>query len=316
MTDKNVMVVGAGFVNGTLYEVLHEMKGWNFFAYDKDPENSYLAKRLGFDCVNWIWLSAVKGMDLVFVAVPTPMDKKTGECHVGIVEEVVANIREHNPDVWICIKSTVPPGTTKRLHEKYGNVCFNPEFLTEAHAFHDFEKQGYQIIGYAETIPGVIDSLDCPLDDFFREAADQGLILGPGNVFSISSTAAEMVKYTRNCYLATRLSFFNEIKQICDKIEVDYRHMMAFVGIDRRVGHHYSMVEDGEEGWGKSCLPKDLNALMHFAKEHGVDPKVMSAVWQKNLEVVAHHKRDWDKMEGRAVISQETSDPRQLSFDF
>lgn len=314
--NRKVLIVGAGFVGGTAYRAFSLVDGWTVQVYDKNPTESLLQREFDedveatandpFTLVQYEsihWASSIKDASdagLVFVAVPTPMNEETGECYTGIVESVIKEVRSVNQESWICVKSTVPPGTTQKLNDIYKRVCFNPEFLTEKHAWSDFINLEYQIIGYPELMPGIWDSLECPLEDLFHDCYEQG-ILACSATLDMSSTQAEMVKYTRNSYLATRLSFFNEIKQICDQLDVDYRQMKYFAGLDKRVGNHYNEVRETDPGWGLSCLPKDLNALKFLAKSKGVNPLMLEAAWQKNLEV--RKDKDWEKME-KAIFKE------------
>jgi UDPglucose 6-dehydrogenase len=290
MTNPLIAIWGAGFVGATCYQAFSKVSGWDVIVWDKFPDKCKLKQEMpdaNFDAYN---AKVAYSADLHFICVPTPMNKETGQCFTGIVEEVAKKIANHNKHgADIVIKSTVPPGTTKRLNDKYGRVFFNPEFLTEADAYEDFVSLPYQIVGN----PG--RSRSTLLATLYQNAAKQGVIEGGKMMLDTDSTVAEMVKLTRNCYLATRLSFFNEIKQLCDKLEVNYDDMRALAGMDERIGTHYNRVSDDNPGWGLSCLPKDLNDLMFVAKDLGVDPKVMKAVWEKNLEVRKH--RDWEEME-------------------
>lgn len=281
---KTAGIFGAGFVGGTCFRVFSQLnnKKWEIRLYDiidEKRKNSFEETAL---------------CQVVFVALPTPMDAQSGECHTGIVESCVAKIREINKDNLIVIKSTVPPGTTARLNEKYGKVCFNPEFLTEAKAYWDFIELPYQILGKCDKD----DNLSF-LRDLYQECVWDGL-MECEDIFEMDATSAEMVKYLRNCYLATRLSFFNEMKQICDKLQINYKTVVKFAGLDQRVGGHYN---DARGFWGGHCLPKDLNALKFLATSLGIDPKVLEGVWQKNLELSSPDERDWEKMQGRAVIN-------------
>jgi UDPglucose 6-dehydrogenase len=119
------------------------------------------------------------------------------------------------------------------------------------------------------------------------------------------SRTAESVKYFTNCFLATKVSFANEFKQICDHIEVDYDKVVEYALYDSRIGrtHFSSPGPDGKPGFGGSCFPKDLNALIHFAKQLEVKPTVLESVWQKNLEV--RPEKDWEQLQGRAVTKKE-----------
>lgn len=290
--DIKLGVVGGGFVGGTCYKVFSQLEGADVRLYDKNPDRSKNT------------IEEVAECDFVFVAVPTPMDMETGECHTNIVEKVCAEIRKHSKDCVIVIKSTVPPGTTERVDFNHGNVLFSPEFLTEASPYEDFCTLGYQIVG----VPTVASqSLADDLANIFYQAHIQGIINSP-KVYTIHSRAAELVKYTRNTYLATRLSFFNEIKQIAEALEIPYDIVRFYAGLDSRVGQHYNKVVKDNEGWGKSCLPKDINALIFAAKSVGVDPKILEASWRKNLEVRPLDKKDWEQMEGRAVVKTGNSD--------
>jgi UDPglucose 6-dehydrogenase len=112
-----------------------------------------------------------------------------------------------------------------------------------------------------------------------------------------------MVKYVTNCFLATKVSFANEIKQICDKLDIDYDKVVEYSTKDKRLGTSHWAVpgHDGHFGFGLTCFPKDLNALIATATSLGVDPKVMIAVWEKNLEV--RPEKDWEKLIGRAITN-------------
>lgn len=284
-----VAIFGGGFVGFTCYQVFskspHEV---GIYDVNKEGSKAYLEG----DDVKFFSLEEAVQADLVFVCVPTPMSKETGECRTHIVEGVIHDVREARQKSLIIIKSTVPPGTTEAMNEKYGNVAFSPEFLTEANALDDFISTGYQIIGskntqHQDTFASLIKS--CP------EIQDH--LIEP-----LEPTEAEMVKYIRNTYLATRLSFFNEIKQICDKLGIYYPYLKYFAGLDQRVGGHYNSVNEDNPGFGGHCLPKDLNAMIFKAKELGVEPKVLKAVNEKNLEV--RKNRDWETMEGRAIVNK------------
>lgn len=299
---KTLTIVGCGFVGAAAYEAFCDIEGWDVSAYDKYPETCKLATDTKFDSVKFVDFTTAGKSDVIFVALPTPMDKETGQCRTELVETVVYGLRALRDDSEIIIKSTVPPGTTKRFNDDCGNVYFNPEFLTEADPYQDFVNLPYQIIGLPDaTNPANLRAL-------YRDAYKQKLcddipmVAGGKMILECDSTTAEMVKLTRNCYLATRLSFFNEIKQICDKLDVPYDDMKHLAGMDDRIGSHYSKIPgpDGKVAFGGSCLCKDINDLMYIARELGIDPKVMSGVWEKNLEL--RPERDWELLKGRAVL--------------
>jgi UDP-glucose 6-dehydrogenase len=117
-----------------------------------------------------------------------------------------------------------------------------------------------------------------------------------------NALTAELVKYVGNCFLATKVSFANEIYQICSKLGVDYGGVINAAMLDKRLGKSHWKVPgpDGHFGFGLTCFPKDINALIALAESLGVDPKVMKAAWAKNLEV--RPEKDWEQMKGRAVL--------------
>ena len=314
--NKKCLIIGAGFVGGTCYKVFHQLKNWDVQVHDLNPGESQLEQtfRNEFEDseINWAdpegldATDSIKSADLIFVALPTPMIKDTGECHIGIVESAIKEVRKVNQDSWICIKSTVPPGTTQEMYQKWGRVCFNPEFLTEANALQDFRELRYQIIGSPHLMPGICDSVDNPIFDLYSDCRIQKLLnIDDAAVLDLHSTQAEMIKYMRNCYLATRLSFFNEMAQICDASGLDFVATKWWAGLDSRVGQHYSEIDPEEPEFSGSCLPKDVNALIFFMKSLGGSPTMLEAVWKKNLEVAK--KKTWEGEVGRAVLEDEQS---------
>jgi UDPglucose 6-dehydrogenase len=220
---------------------------------------------------------------------------KDGSCHTDIVEEVVSEINEisisseSNPIV--VIKSTVPPGTTDRLNKKYEHisVIFNPEFLSEANYIEDFKNQTRVILG--GTRKGT---------NLLRQVYSK--VFPTAHIIKTGSITAEMVKYMTNAYLATKVSFSNEIKQICDKLDIDYDKVVEYATLDERLGKTHLGVPgpDGDLGFGGHCLPKDINALISVAHEFDIVPEVLEAVVETNDKV--RKNRDWEKMKGRAVL--------------
>jgi UDPglucose 6-dehydrogenase len=218
-----------------------------------------------------------------------------GSCNLDIVSSVVLRLNQLSKDVdkrVVVIKSTVVPGTTNRLNKKCDrlHVCFNPEFLTERNSVEDFKNQDRIIIGGPRGGTNVLKHM-------------YAIAYPDVPVTKTSSTIAELVKYTTNCFLATKVALANELEQICEALDVDYDKTIEYAIKDERLGQsHWSVPgPDGKKGFGLTCFPKDLNALIALAKSLDVKPTVMEAVWQKNLEV--RPERDWEKLKGRAVSS-------------
>lgn len=298
MNRNSLSIIGGGFVGFACYQVFSQIDGFSVGLYDINKENCKAFKE-GKD-VNFISLEEAAESDVVFLCLPTPMIEETGECYIGIVERAIADLRNLNKENYIVIKSTIPPSTTERLNFNFGKIVFSPEFLTEKNYKNDFIELPYQILGYSEPQQRIDEGFQA-IENLFFEAFRQG-IMACEKVYTIPSRMAEMVKYTRNCYLATRLSYFNEIKQICDKLEIEFDEMKYLAGLDPRVGQHYNRVDEEEPEYSGSCLPKDINGLREFAKKHGVDPKMLTAAWEKNLEVAK--KKSWETMSGRAIIKK------------
>ena len=276
-------VVGQGYVGLAIKEGFE--KHYPIFSYDKFDRSKSNVSSIQ---------DLVKESDIIFVCVPTPMDAKTGKCYTGIVYEVCEELNNFaNEDMVIILKSTIPPGTTDMLNKKYKNLnlLFNPEFLTEANFIEDFKNQKHIILG-GEKNTNI-------LSDVYSK------VFPNANIIITSSTTAEMVKYMTNAYLATKVSFANEIKQICDKVNVDYNEVMRHAILDDRLGKSHWNVPgpDGEFGFGGHCLPKDLNALLYVAKKYKLDVNVLKSVLLTNDNV--RKNRDWEDMIGRAIISGE-----------
>lgn len=277
-------IVGQGFVGSAVREGLKEFH--TIHTYDKyKPELSTMNLS-----------NLVKHSEIIFVCVPTPMDVDTGVAHTGIVESVVQQIDELVDEVenapTLIIKSTVPPGTTQRLDDstKYCNVIFNPEFLTEANAINDFKNQTRIVIGHnpSYNINNVVD--------MFKAAFPSVPI------YKAKPEEAEMCKYITNTFLSVKVSYANEIYDICESQRIDYNVAVELAKLDTRLGNSHWMVPgpDGFRGFGGHCFPKDLTALRYIASQETVLTPVLDATWNTNLRV--RDDRDWEGQEGRAVI--------------
>jgi UDPglucose 6-dehydrogenase len=289
-----IAIVGQGFVGSAVREGLRHT--FQIFAYDiKQPENIVVYDAHSQTTIlidgNPIKRLLDESDGPIFVCLPTPMNPD-GSCNTDIVENVVSQINDLDIFRVLVIKSTIPPGTTERLNKKYTNVriCFNPEFLTERNATEDFKNQDRIVIG------GPYEATDA-VKQMYQTAFPNVPII------KTSSSVAEMVKYITNCFLATKVSFANEMNQICEKLEIDYDRVVEIATKDSRLGiSHWNVPGPdgtGLRGFGLVCFPKDLNALIDIAKKLEIDPKVMQSVWDKNLEV--RPERDWEKLIGRAI---------------
>jgi UDPglucose 6-dehydrogenase len=235
---------------------------------------------------------------IIFICVPTPMNPD-GTCNVDIVKSVLRNISEvetwHKP---ICVlKSTVTPGTTEQLSREFTNltICFNPEFLTERNYIKDFMSQVNIIVGHSEISDTQKNEIQ-PVIDLYTERFSQAI------VWITPAKEAEMVKYVANTMLAAKVAYLNEIYQICEKTNINYNAITKILRRDERLGTtHWNVPgHDGKYGFGGTCFPKDLNALIQFGEVNGQSTPLLKAVWEKNLEV--RPERDWEYDKGRAVV--------------
>ena len=283
-------IVGQGFVGLALkagFEKHYEIETYDKYEVDKSTCELF---------------DLVAECKVIFVCVPTPMNED-GSCHTDIVDSVVKEINKWSYAYWgnidkkptVVIKSTVAPGTTDKLHGKYKSVdvIFNPEFLTEATFIEDFKNQNRIILG------GIRRGTN-KLRQVYSKVFPRTTIVKTG------AKHAEMVKYFTNCFLATKVSFANEMKMLCDELDLDYDKVVEYATYDERLGKSHWAVPgpDGELGFGGHCLPKDLNALISVAVDNslGLYINVLSGVLETNNKV--RKNRDWEQMKGRAVIDE------------
>jgi UDPglucose 6-dehydrogenase len=220
--------------------------------------------------------AAVAPADLVFLAVGTP-PKDNGSPDLTALWAVVDALAPHlTPRSVVVLKSTVPVGTnaavTARLAELTGRSCHvanNPEFLKEGAAIDDFMKPDRVVIG--SRCQEVSDLLGELYQPYLR--TDKPLLV-------MSPESAEMTKYVANALLSTKISFINEVANICERADADINDVRRGIGHDSRIG--FAFLFPGA-GYGGSCFPKDVQALAATARSLGVHPRILEAVHQVNL---------------------------------
>lgn len=228
--------------------------------------------------------------DIAFIAVGTPMGDD-GSADLQFVLQVAKEIGTHMQHSLIIVdKSTVPVGTAdkvretiqKELDERKINISFdvvsNPEFLKEGDAINDFMKPDRVVIGSDNE--AAQDKMRALYSPFFRSSMDR--------LIAMDVRSAEMTKYVANAMLATKISFMNEIANICELVGADVNKVRIGIGSDSRIG--YSFIYPGS-GYGGSCFPKDVKALKKTAEEHGYKAKLITSVEDVNNEqklVIAH----------------------------
>ena len=218
---------------------------------------------------------ALKNAEFAFIAVGTPsgVDGEADLQYVRDAAEKIAEVVDHT--VIVVNKSTVPVGTGDWVSEiitkkREGNeleffVVSNPEFLREGSAINDFMNPDRVVLGSlertaAEKVATLYASLRAP-------------------ILITDLRTAEMIKYASNAFLATRISFINEIANICEELGADVREVADGMGLDKRIGRSFL---DAGLGWGGSCFPKDVKALAHMAVLHNTQPQLLQAVMDIN----------------------------------
>jgi UDPglucose 6-dehydrogenase len=235
---------------------------------------------------------AVAHGEIIFIAIGTP-PRDDGSADLSMIESSVQEIaRRVTRKTILVMKSTVPVGTGARLERLIAPlanhpivVVSNPEFLKEGSAVDDFFKPDRVVIG----------SEDPEATEIVRELY-MPFVRNRKPILIVRRAAAEMIKYAANCYLSTRISFINQIANICGALDIDVNEVRAGMGYDVRIGYHFMYPGIG---YGGSCFPKDVQALYHVAKEAGVEADLLEAVHNVNerqkgllLERIRSHFND------------------------
>ncbi len=279
-------IVGNGFVGSSVAFGFSAQTGCDaeIKIYDKDELKATHS------------LESTLTSDFIFVSVPTPSNPD-GSINLDVIYDCFneMNNLNHRTDNVFLLRSTVTPGTTRKLQRKFRNlnIVFNPEFLTERSAKLDFINQARFILGGLKKNVNKVEKL-------FKWRFGETM-----PIIKTTYETSEMIKYMNNCFFATKVSFLNEMYQIADACGVDWDMALEGFARDGRVGHSHMNVPgpDGKFGFGGSCFPKDIQAMIHFAKTFNVNPNVLKGAWDKNLDV--RPEEDWKKLKGRAVVDDE-----------
>ncbi len=210
----------------------------------------------------------INDCDVVFVCVPTAM-KGDGSCDTSIVEDAVAWIKAP----LLIIRSTVAPGTTDRLREKYGkHVVFQPEYLGETvgHVFGNMAERQFVVLG------GTPEDVS-KTADFYKHYYNSTVQFYIGDALT-----AEVCKYMENAFYAVKVTFLNEFYDIAKAHGVDFNQLRELWLADTRISRDHSFVYPDDRGFSGKCLPKDCNAIVHSTRQHGYEPEFMAACLKIN----------------------------------
>lgn len=287
---STIGVIGNGFV-GKATTILKN-PDIELIVYDIDPN---LCSPIGTK------IEDLKKCDLIFVSVPTPM-RKDGSCYLGIVESVINELKTKNvvnePENFVVIRSTVLPGTSDRL-----GCYFMPEFLTEKNFMNDFKTCKEWVFGLKgdEHNDAVFMT---KINKLFSSAKNHGCIVSDSTNFVLNKEA-EMIKYFRNCFLALKVSFCNEVYDYCQAKDINYETVRDLATKDSRIGPSHSSVpgHDGLRGYGGTCFPKDTKAILSSMREAGMKSYLFEAMNLRN-DTVDRVEQDWSTNFGRAVVDK------------
>ena len=276
-------VIGNGFVGKATSQL--KCKDIKLYAYDINPE-ACDPKGLKLNDMN--------ECEIIFISVPTPMSRN-GSCHLNIIDSVLNDLKNINYKGFIILRSTVPVGTCDKL-----NVYFMPEFLTEKNFINDFINNKNWIFGL----------LNISLDNVFKIKVQKLFNLAYNNerikynlINFVTNKEAEMIKMYRNCFLATKVSFCNEISQFCELKNVNYENVRKLAADDDRILLSHTLVpgHDGKKGFGGTCFPKDTSSLRYEMEQTGMTPYIMNSIIERN-ELIDRPEKDWKNDKGRAYI--------------
>ena len=279
----NIGVVGKGFVGSAVQNGFSPNTGCDveMRVYDKDPARSLHTLD-----------ETVNKSDFIFISVPTPA-RPDGHIDLTILNDAINDINKisTNRETIFLVRSTIIPGTTSDIQYEFPNlrIVFNPEFLTERSANFDFINQTIFILGGDKENTNKVA-------DLFRWRFGKSI-----SILETNYETAELIKYMNNTFFATKISFLNDMKLLSEKFGAIWEDAVEGFVRDGRVGHSHMNVPgpDGKMGFGGSCFPKDIQAMINFAISLQVEPRVLLGAWSKNLDV--RPEKDWEELKGRSV---------------
>ena len=274
MTNEviNIAIVGHGYVG-------------------KAVSHGFNSYKVSVNLIDPIYNTDVKSLDgleldAAFVCVPTPFGKD-GKIDSSIVEEVVKELAPRGCP--IIIKSTVTPDVLEKLWRKNKMIVYNPEFLTEKNALNDFVNPPMHVFGGSPEITKQVEKI---YEKFSR--------CKPCPVFHMSIKEASFVKYGINSFLATKVLWFNQFKDLIDQNKSDYDNIIKAIGTYNRIGFSHTQVPgpDNKIGFGGACFPKDTQAFSSFAKNNFT---ILDKVIEENNKYRSQYELDDREKEQKVV---------------
>ncbi len=258
----NLGIIGKGFVGSAVAN-----------GFDKDCEQIIVDPKYTDNT-----LEDVLGCKLIFVCVPTPV-ADDGSCDTTIANEVLAELHRLQYKGVVVIKSTIIPDYLHEFKKTYDlKIVYNPEFLTEANANEDFKNPPFQVFGGKWRDCEVVEKA------YLRYSSVR---IVP--TFKVDLTTASLLKYTINSWLATKVVFFNELKELHElgSSMVSWEQFTDMLSRDERIGNSHMSVPgpDGEKGFGGHCFPKDTEALLNYANKKNIKMSVLRKAVSTNKKL-------------------------------
>lgn len=271
--DK-VGIIGNGFVGNAIYYGLKAH--YHVLVYDKDQKKS----------INKF--EEVDSLDLLFISVPTPMDRD-GNFDLSIIKKAIKSLQSNKI---LVIKSTVTPDAATELIDSFPeqSFVFNPEFLTQRTAIEDFKNPTRIVLGGAKGDTTIVRKM-------------YSKVFPNVKYIETDYQTACFIKYFSNCFYAIKVSVMNEFRQIADSTGISWDVALDGLLSSGWVNPMHTVVPgpDGDYGFGGKCFPKDINSFISFCEKNEVDSTMLSAAWDKNLLV--RKNKDWLSIEG--AVSKE-----------
>jgi len=293
----NICMIGAGYV-GLVSAACFSEFGWNVVCVDNDAEkveqlragevpiyepglDDLLARNLKVGRIEFTddLKKAVSGSELIFLAVGTPIRRGDGYADLSYIYEAVEQLAPHlDGFTVITTKSTVPVGTSREIELRLRAlrpdgefaVCSNPEFLREGSAIQDFTHPDRVLVGCDDARARAV-----------MERLYKPLTLRNAPLMFVSRESAELAKYAANAFLALKISYINEMADLCERVGADVHDVASAIGADGRIGNKF--LHPGP-GYGGSCFPKDVSALVRTAREAKAPLSLIEQVEKVNTE--------------------------------
>jgi UDPglucose 6-dehydrogenase len=258
----NLGIIGRGFVGSAVAN-----------GFDKDCDQIIVDPKYTDNTIE-----DVIDCKLVFVCVPTPVSED-GSCDTTIANDVLTELNRLQYKGVVVIKSTIIPDYLHEFKKEFElKIVYNPEFLTEANANEDFKNPPFQVFGGKWRDCEVVEKA------YLRHSSVR---IVP--TFKVDLTTASLLKYTINSWLATKVTFFNELKQLHElgSSMVSWEQFTDMLSRDERIGNSHMQVPgpDGEPGFGGHCLPKDTEALLNYANKKNIKMSVLRKAVQTNKKI-------------------------------